>query len=91
MMIAGLLVSPVSLYALEQVKSQPDKALVASNPNDPCFVGCAPYGVPWHFGAIDALPAWERTTGSSDVTIAVVDTGIDTEHPDLLGRVTRIP
>ena len=90
--IAGLLVSPVSLYALEQVKSQRDTALVSSNPNDPCFAGCAPYGIPWHFGAIDALPAWERTTGSSDVTIAVVDTGIDTQHPDLLlGRVTRIP
>ena len=30
------------------------------------------------------LPAaWERTRGSADVTIAVVDTGVDVRHPDL--------
>jgi len=32
---------------------------------------------------IDAPEAWERTTGDRDVTVAVVDTGVDSAHPDL--------
>lgn len=32
---------------------------------------------------IDALKAWDLTKGSKDVTIAVIDTGIDYNHPDL--------
>jgi subtilisin family serine protease len=32
---------------------------------------------------IDALEAWDKTTGSPSVTIGIVDTGIDSDHPDL--------
>ena len=91
MIITAVLFSPLTLSALEGTSSEPNNALVASTPNDPCFAGCAPYDVPWHFEAIDAPAAWEKTTGTSNVTIAVVDTGIDAEHPDLVGRVRRIP
>ena len=64
---------------------------VASTPNDPCILGCAPYSVPWYLEAIGGSAAWEVITGSSDVMVAVVDTGIDDLHPDLSGRVTRVP
>ena len=32
---------------------------------------------------IDATDAWNAVTGSRDVLVAVVDTGIDADHPDL--------
>jgi len=33
---------------------------------------------------IDAPKAWEITTGTSNITIAIIDTGVDYTHPDLI-------
>jgi serine protease len=46
------------------------------------------YGSQWHFFStygINAPAAWDITTGSSAIKIAVIDTGI-TDHTDLAGR-----
>lgn len=32
---------------------------------------------------IGALAAWSHTTGSHDVVVAIIDTGVDLEHPEL--------
>jgi len=41
----------------------------------------------WGLEQINAPDAWAMTTGSSDVVIAVIDTGVDSTHPDLAGQL----
>lgn len=50
-------------------------------PNDPYF------GQQWAHTLIRTPAAWDITTGSSSITIAIVDSGIDENHPDLLNKI----
>ncbi len=34
--------------------------------------------------------AWAFTTGSSNVTVAIIDSGIDTSHPEFSGRISSL-
>lgn len=47
------------------------------------------YSEQWGLEKINAPEAWATTTGSSDVIVAVIDTGIDRDHPDLEGQLTN--
>ena len=41
---------------------------------------------------LDLLEAWaDFTRGSEDVVVAVMDTGIDTDHPEFVGRLWANP
>jgi len=45
------------------------------------------YGLQWGPQKIQAPAAWDVTTGTSDVLIAIVDTGVDLAHPDLNDKI----
>ncbi len=51
-------------------------AVVAKISNDPNYYQ-------WAFNDIGVYEAWEYTTGSPDVVVAIIDNGFDTFHPDL--------
>lgn len=54
----------------------------SSVPNDPDYPLQSSY-----LNAVNAPAAWDRETGSSAVRIAIVDTGVDVAHPDLVGKI----
>jgi subtilisin family serine protease len=49
-----------------------------------------PHEDQWHLGAIEARRAW-RTTRGQGVTIAILDDGVDVDHPALKGNILRRP
>jgi thermitase len=53
----------------------------ATIPND------VDYPSEWHLPKIAAPTAWDSTTGSSSVVVAIVDTGVDGTHPDLAPKM----
>ncbi len=41
----------------------------------------------WALDTVDAFEAWDMATGTHDVVVAVLDTGIDWNHPDLAANM----
>lgn len=50
-------------------------------PNDPL------YSSQWHLPKINAPNAWNSTTGATTIKIAILDTGVNGSHPDLVGKM----
>ena len=68
--------NPRVLYA------EPDYiAEVAGEPNDVYFY------TQWGMVKVNAPQAWDVTTGSNSINIAILDTGVDVDHPDLANKI----
>lgn len=52
-------------------------------PNDPLYPNQS-----WHYVMVDLPRAWAITTGSANVVVAVLDTGIRFDHPVFAGNLT---
>lgn len=74
----------------EQLRTDPDVVAAAPNyvrraldvtPNDPG------YTQQWHLPQIRAPAAWDQTTGSPSVKVAILDSGVDLAHPDLVANL----
>lgn len=78
-----------TLKAIKRLRLQPDIEYAEPNyrvrsmltPTDPAYI------YQWHYAAINLPQAWNITTGSSNVIVAVVDSGVFMEHPDLRGQL----
>ncbi len=57
------------------------KFVMSLIPNDP------EYGKLWYLPQINAPGAWDQGTGSEDVIVAVLDTGVDLDNPDLKDNI----
>ncbi len=57
-------------------------ALGAVLPNDPFYDKQADY-----LNQAKIPAAWSSTTGSKDVVVAVIDSGVDMDHPDIIGNM----
>ncbi|MBI1816396.1 MAG: S8 family serine peptidase [Deltaproteobacteria bacterium] len=59
-----------------------DRAIApAMRPTDPVF------SQQYHLARIDCLAAWDITIGSATAPIAILDSGVDATHPDLVGKL----
>lgn len=57
------------------------RAYALGTPNDPL------YPAQWAHPTIQSPQGWDLSTGSADVVIAIIDTGIDAGHPDLAAKI----
>ena len=58
---------------------------IARTPND------TDYSEQWYLEKIGAPAAWDVATGTHDVVVAVLDSGVDLDHPDLVANFWSNP
>jgi subtilisin family serine protease len=78
------------LCALDEVAFAAPNFVSQFRRSAPAAIG-APSSKQWHLRLVGAGKAWQTTRGKRTITIAVLDDGIDVEHPELRGNILRNP
>lgn len=84
-------IQKLELYPLEEDVPAPPPAVVPQAPAPKLPVNDAHYFQQWGHQLANVPQAWQVTQGREDVVVAVLDTGVDAAHPDLLGQVINGP
>ena len=79
-------------YEVQALPEFPPLITAASRPAIPPTTGDDPLRASqWALTKVSAPAAWQITTGSADVVVAVIDTGINYRHEDLAANMWRNP
>ena len=70
------------VLGLEKLES---KTLLSVTPNDPLLSS------QWGLNSISAYRAWDTSTGSKQVVVAIIDSGIDLTNKDLINNIWTNP
>ena len=78
-----------TVRAIKQLRQQADVEYAEPNyiRQSTLVPGDQFYPLQWHYPLINLPQAWDITTGDNNVTVAVIDTGVLTAHPDLQGQL----
>jgi thermitase len=78
---AGAIMESLQRTGLFEYVERDQYAHTAETPNDPAFVS------QWYLTKLQSPQAWNVTTGSTAVVVAVIDTGVYGAHPDLTSQL----
>lgn len=87
------LVEPSVSESAAQLESRLDKNINVedASPNYVTYAADVPndalYGQQWHLPRVSAPAAWDLQKGLPATKIAILDTGVDTSHPDLAAKL----
>jgi subtilisin family serine protease len=76
------------------VPSPSETPMASGTPDDPYFQTNLLWGLKNHDNSgmdINAQPAWSSSTGSDNIVVGVIDTGIYYDHPDLADNIWTAP
>ncbi|TCS83685.1 S8 family peptidase [Tepidibacillus fermentans] len=77
-------VEPHFIYLTNELDKKPSQNRQSFIPNDRLYLDYQ-----WNLPNIDTEQGWNFTKGNKDIIVAVVDTGVDLNHPEFQGKLVK--